>query len=136
MSSKLEDHVGAVRALIGYIGFRGGRSDLQRDVWELRVGRIPRLLKIWNLGHPPPTLTTVDRLYIMSPPPSSGKYKESGTARVLGSGTAGVAELLVFHPVDTIAKRLMSNKNKVIENYRTENAITFLMFCMLLLCGC
>lgn len=25
----------------------------------------------------------------------------------------GVAELLVFHPVDTIAKRLMSNKNKV-----------------------
>lgn len=26
---------------------------------------------------------------------------------------AGVAELLVFHPVDTIAKRLMSNKNKV-----------------------
>ena len=26
---------------------------------------------------------------------------------------AGVAELLVFHPVDTIAKRLMSNKSKV-----------------------
>lgn len=26
---------------------------------------------------------------------------------------AGVAELLVFHPVDTIAKRLMSNKTKV-----------------------
>ena len=27
--------------------------------------------------------------------------------------SAGVAELLVFHPVDTIAKRLMSNKAKV-----------------------
>ena len=64
----------------------------------------------------------------MSPP--TGKGKESGAARVLGSGASGkfaigwicnsdwdqfegVAELLVFHPVDTIAKRLMSNKNKV-----------------------
>lgn len=26
---------------------------------------------------------------------------------------AGVAELLLFHPVDTVAKRLMSNKSKV-----------------------
>ena len=25
----------------------------------------------------------------------------------------GIAELLIFHPVDTIAKRLMSNKAKV-----------------------
>jgi len=41
------------------------------------------------------------------------KGKESGAARVLGSGASGVAELLVFHPVDTIAKRLMSNKAKV-----------------------
>ncbi|KAF8577066.1 mitochondrial carrier [Ramaria rubella] len=47
----------------------------------------------------------------MSPP--MGKGNDSGTARVLGSGASGVAELLVFHPVDTIAKRLMSNKNKV-----------------------
>lgn len=41
------------------------------------------------------------------------KGSDSGTARILGSGTSGVAELLVFHPVDTIAKRLMSNKSKV-----------------------
>lgn len=47
----------------------------------------------------------------MSPP--TGKGKESGTARVLGSGTSGIAELLIFHPVDTVAKRLMSNKAKV-----------------------
>ena len=56
------------------------------------------------------------------------KGKESAAARILGSGTSGaclrftsipqtyvqlgVAELLVFHPVDTIAKRLMSNKSK------------------------
>ncbi|KAJ3487057.1 hypothetical protein NLI96_g3803 [Meripilus lineatus] len=46
-------------------------------------------------------------------PTIDGKGKESGTARILGSGTSGVAELLVFHPVDTIAKRLMSNKAKV-----------------------
>ncbi|KAJ9105566.1 Mitochondrial GTP/GDP carrier protein 1 [Naganishia cerealis] len=47
----------------------------------------------------------------MSPPVDSkfGK-RESGAARVLGSGASGVAELMVFHPVDTIAKRLMSNK--------------------------
>ncbi|KAI0779267.1 mitochondrial carrier [Fomes fomentarius] len=41
------------------------------------------------------------------------KGSDSGTARILGSGASGVAELLVFHPVDTIAKRLMSNKSKV-----------------------
>ncbi|KAI4152115.1 MAG: hypothetical protein LQ340_003100 [Diploschistes diacapsis] len=39
--------------------------------------------------------------------------RESGTARLLGSGSAGVAELLIFHPVDTIAKRLMSNQAKI-----------------------
>lgn len=44
-------------------------------------------------------------------PVAGGKHKESATARLLGSGTSGIAELLVFHPVDTVAKRLMSNKN-------------------------
>ncbi|KAI9823320.1 MAG: hypothetical protein M1832_002544 [Thelocarpon impressellum] len=39
--------------------------------------------------------------------------KESTTARLLGSGSAGIAELAVFHPVDTIAKRLMSNQGKI-----------------------
>ncbi|KAF8913316.1 mitochondrial carrier domain-containing protein [Mucidula mucida] len=48
----------------------------------------------------------------MSPPPS-GKGKDSHTARILGSGTSGIAELLIFHPVDTIAKRLMSNTAQV-----------------------
>lgn len=33
---------------------------------------------------------------------------------MLGSATAGLCELLLFHPVDTITKRLMSNKT----NYR------------------
>jgi len=46
-------------------------------------------------------------------PPSSSNGKDSGAARVLGSGASGIAELLIFHPVDTVAKRLMSNKAKV-----------------------
>ncbi|KAJ6455977.1 mitochondrial carrier domain-containing protein [Mycena vitilis] len=58
----------------------------------------------------------------MSPPPS-GKGKESGTARVLGSGTSGIAELLIFHPVDTVAKRLMSNKAKI--SWGTAGPIIF-----------
>ncbi|RKP26895.1 mitochondrial carrier domain-containing protein [Syncephalis pseudoplumigaleata] len=49
----------------------------------------------------------------MSPPPASGKQRESGTARLLGSGTSGILELLIFHPVDTVAKRLMSNQTKL-----------------------
>ncbi|OCH88160.1 mitochondrial carrier [Obba rivulosa] len=51
------------------------------------------------------------------------KGKESGAARILGSGAAGVAELIVFHPVDTIAKRLMSNKSKV--SFSTLSTIIF-----------
>ncbi|KAJ5136949.1 mitochondrial carrier protein [Penicillium atrosanguineum] len=39
--------------------------------------------------------------------------KESATARLLGSGCAGIAELMVFHPVDTTAKRLMSNQTRI-----------------------
>jgi len=48
-------------------------------------------------------------------PNSAAKdYKrESTLARLLGSGSAGIAELAVFHPVDTIAKRLMSNHGKI-----------------------
>ncbi|KDE03639.1 mitochondrial GTP/GDP carrier protein 1 [Microbotryum lychnidis-dioicae p1A1 Lamole] len=44
----------------------------------------------------------------MSPIAAGGK--DSHAARIVGSGTAGIAELMLFHPVDTIAKRLMSNK--------------------------
>ncbi|MCJ1427276.1 hypothetical protein MMC29_005179 [Sticta canariensis] len=38
--------------------------------------------------------------------------KESATARLLGS--AGIAELAIFHPVDTTAKRLMSHQGKIV----------------------
>jgi len=46
--------------------------------------------------------------------PSAATFKrESNTARVLGAGCAGISELMIFHPVDTTAKRLMSNVGKV-----------------------
>mmetsp|Transcript_38763 Transcript_38763/g.78163 ORF Transcript_38763/g.78163 Transcript_38763/m.78163 type:complete len:319 (+) Transcript_38763:62-1018(+) len=35
-------------------------------------------------------------------------------ARVIGSACAGVSELLVFHPVDTVAKRLMMSHEQLI----------------------
>ncbi|KAG5438184.1 hypothetical protein PCANB_003035 [Pneumocystis canis] len=39
--------------------------------------------------------------------------KESNIARISGSLSAGVFELAIFHPVDTISKRLMSNYGKI-----------------------
>jgi hypothetical protein len=50
--------------------------------------------------------------------------KESATARLLGSGCAGIAELLVFHPVDTTAKRLMSNQTRI-TSATTFNQVVF-----------
>lgn len=38
-----------------------------------------------------------------------GDRKASHTARLLGGATAGVVELFGFHPVDTVAKRLMAH---------------------------
>ncbi|KAJ2723491.1 high copy suppressor of abf2 [Coemansia sp. Benny D115] len=50
----------------------------------------------------------------MSPVGSGGKkHSESATARLLGSGVSGILELFTFHPVDTVAKRLMSNTDKI-----------------------
>ncbi|OTB04594.1 hypothetical protein M426DRAFT_261868 [Hypoxylon sp. CI-4A] len=46
-------------------------------------------------------------------PMVTGKERESNLARLLGSGSAGISELAVFHPVDTIAKRLMSNQTRI-----------------------
>ncbi|KAK9464836.1 mitochondrial carrier domain-containing protein [Lipomyces arxii] len=60
----------------------------------------------------------------MSPPPSSKDKSNSATARVLGSATAGISELAIFHPVDTTAKRLMSNSTKV-TNMSQLNSVVF-----------
>ncbi|EHA50436.1 hypothetical protein MCOR27_010485 [Pyricularia oryzae] len=60
----------------------------------------------------------------MSPPIAAGREKESNLARLLGSGSAGISELMLFHPVDTIAKRLMSNETKV-QNITQLNSVIF-----------
>lgn len=45
-------------------------------------------------------------------------------ARVLGSAIAGVSELMIFHPVDTVAKRLMSTEtNIVVMNSASSTAL-------------
>ncbi|KAL3418679.1 hypothetical protein PVAG01_10395 [Phlyctema vagabunda] len=49
--------------------------------------------------------------------------RESTLARLLGSGSAGIAELAVFHPVDTIAKRLMSNQGKITSSAQLNQVI-------------
>ncbi|KAF4581957.1 Mitochondrial carrier domain protein [Ophiocordyceps camponoti-floridani] len=54
----------------------------------------------------------------------TGRERESNMARLLGSGSAGIAELAVFHPVDTIAKRLMSNQTRI-SNTSQLNQVIF-----------
>ncbi|KAK3344612.1 mitochondrial carrier domain-containing protein [Neurospora tetraspora] len=60
----------------------------------------------------------------MSPVAAGRSEKESNLARLLGSGSAGIAELAIFHPVDTIAKRLMSNETKI-SNSAELNKVIF-----------
>ncbi|KAJ3082601.1 hypothetical protein HK100_009647 [Physocladia obscura] len=47
---------------------------------------------------------------------ASDKGDESLSARLLGSGFSGILELVCFHPVDTIAKRLMNSTQKPFGN--------------------
>eukprot|EP00667_Euglena_gracilis_P010112 EG_transcript_10283 len=42
-----------------------------------------------------------------------GKQSSSLKGRLIGPTVAGIAELLVFHPVDTVAKRLMSHEGSI-----------------------
>ncbi|KAK7514844.1 mitochondrial carrier domain-containing protein [Phyllosticta citriasiana] len=65
----------------------------------------------------------------MSPIAASGgaskdTKKESSVARFTGAGAAGIAELAIFHPVDTTAKRLMSNQNKI-GSLKQLNSVVF-----------
>lgn len=48
---------------------------------------------------------------------------ESGTARLLGSASAAILELAVFHPVDTVAKRLMSNHGKITSSKQLSSVL-------------
>ena len=51
-----------------------------------------------------------------------GDSKGSIIAKVLGSAVAGFSELIVFHPVDTVAKRLMSHEGRVVQTSVGETA--------------
>lgn len=47
----------------------------------------------------------------------------STLAKVMGSAVAGFSELIVFHPIDTVAKRLMSHEGKVVQNGFSETCL-------------
>jgi hypothetical protein len=60
-----------------------------------------------------PSRYTFPSLPIPMSPAAPTDKKQSAGARILGSASAGICEIAVFHPVDTISKRLMSNQGKV-----------------------
>jgi hypothetical protein len=50
---------------------------------------------------------------------SKDDKKVANTARFAGAACAGALEIITFHPIDTIAKRLMSNEQKVFGDGKT-----------------
>lgn len=52
--------------------------------------------------------------------------RNSHAPRVIGSAFAGVSELLLFHPVDTVAKRLMSNQSVTFKGQPRREALASL----------
>lgn len=57
---------------------------------------------------------------------NNGAPQRNSYARVAGSACAGVSELLLFHPVDTVAKRLMSNQTVSVKGQPTAEAMAAL----------
>lgn len=50
----------------------------------------------------------------MSPPKDAQSSRAKSTqARILGGSIAGIAEISVFHPIDTMVKRIMTNRKKL-----------------------
>lgn len=47
--------------------------------------------------------------------------------KLIGSGTAGILESLIFHPADTVSKRLMSNQEKLILSGNKSNIKSILL---------
>jgi hypothetical protein len=61
-----------------------------------------------------------NELIATSPAHMSGKSE----ARIIGSAVAGISELALFHPVDTVAKRLMSTESKfIVMNSPSQTAL-------------
>lgn len=53
----------------------------------------------------------------MSP---GGSQSNSVASRIIGGSASGVLEIACFHPVDTVAKRLMSNTQTIFDSTRTR----------------
>jgi len=51
---------------------------------------------------------------VLSTSADTSKSSGSNSARFIGSSIAGISELILFHPVDTVAKRLMSTETKLV----------------------
>lgn len=49
------------------------------------------------------------------------------SSKLIGSGTAGILESIIFHPADTISKRLMSNEKKLIIRGNNSNLRNILL---------
>lgn len=52
---------------------------------------------------------------------------DESRAKLAGSGTAGILEATLFHPTDTISKRLMSNKKPVVVFGKNSNILQILL---------
>lgn len=72
--------------------------------------------------------TAPARTMVLATSPGAGQHqngeaRKNTYARVIGSAAAGVSELLLFHPVDTVAKRLMSNQTVSVKGQRPTEAM-------------
>lgn len=79
--------------------------------------------------HRPSTTSAHATVVATSPINNSGDNgtpQRNSYARVVGSACAGVSELLLFHPVDTVAKRLMSNQTVSVKGQPTAEAMAAL----------
>lgn len=54
---------------------------------------------------------------------TGGSSSGNSKARILGSGIAGISELALFHPVDTVAKRLMSTETRIVATSVSDTAL-------------
>lgn len=65
----------------------------------------------------------MNNIIAVSTSSNKDKGNRSVIAKVLGSGTAGLSEMIIFHPVDTIAKRLMTLETNIIANKAGETTL-------------
>lgn len=77
---------------------------------------------------PPEVRTRVSAASLAAGVDDKGRKQSGLVARLLGSGTAGILELLLFHPVDTITKRLTVFESRVIVPGKTMQNLNIAIF--------